>query len=142
MAVAANPLTTSTSEAQVSGLELGALLCGVFGTIAAGVGLWCLGMSGLVWKDGQFWGSSSWSDESELAISVGAFFFGIWAILMLIAIVLALAGAHRAQGRERRSLLVTASVVPLISIALILVTMPIFLDQGGAQLIPLDRVLR
>lgn len=118
------------------------LLCGVFGTISAGIGLLCLGMAGLVWSDGQFWGSSSWDDEADLAIAAGVFFFAVWAVLMLVAIILAVVGAHRGEGEEQRSLRIMAAVVPLVSIVLILIVMPIVLGLGGAPLIPLDEVGR
>jgi hypothetical protein len=61
---------------------------------------------------------------------------------MLVSIILSLVAARRAEGKERRSLLTTAVVVPLVSVALILIVMPIVLGQGGAQLIPLDEVGR
>lgn len=140
-------MTTASSEttsqsARTGSQGLGALSCGVFDTISAGVGLWWLGMAGLVWSDGRFWASSSWDGEADLGIAVGVFFFVVWAALLLIAIILALVGARRAEGQERRSLRVMAAVVPLVSIAPILVVMPIVLGQGGAQLIPLDEVGR
>jgi len=119
---------------------LGVLLCGIFGTISAGAGLLCLGMAGLIWSDGQFWGSSSWDDEADLGIAAGVFFFAVGAALMLVAVILALVGARRAEGRERRSLLIMGVLVPIVGIALILIVMPIVLGQGGAQLIPLDEV--
>lgn len=133
---------TTSQSSRTESRGVGAILAGVFGTISAGVGLWWLGMAGVIWKDGQFWGSSSWDDEADLGIAVGVFFFIVWALLMLVTIILAVVGARRADGKERRSLLITAAEVPLISIALILVVMPIVLGQGGAQLIPLDEVGR
>lgn len=133
----------TTSQSTRTGHHgLGALLCAVFGTISAGVGLLCLGMAGLVWSDGQFWASSSWDDEADFGIAAGVFFFVVWVVLMLVAIILSIVGARRAEGQERRSHLITAAVVPLVSIALILIVMPIVLGQGGAQLIPLDEAGR
>lgn len=73
---------------------------------------------------------------------MGAFFFAVWAVLMLVAIILSIVGARRAEGQERRSHLITAAVVPLVSIALILLAATVLLGQGGAQLIPLDEVGR
>lgn len=133
---------TTSQSTRADGRGIGALLCGGFGTIAAGIGLWWLGMSGLVWSNGRFWASSSWDDEADLGIAVGVLFFVVWAALMLVAIILSVVGARRAEGQERRSQLITAAVVPLVSIVLILVVMPIVLGQGGAQLIPLDEIGR
>ena len=133
---------TASQPARTDWRGLGALLCGVFGTISAGIGLLCLGMAGLVWSDGQLWASSSWDDEAELGIAAGVFFLAVWIVMLLVAIILAVVAARRFEGEERRSLRVMAAVVPLVSITLILIVMPIVLGQGGAQLIPLDEVGR
>ncbi|MEU4015723.1 hypothetical protein AB0E56_10710 [Microbacterium sp. NPDC028030] len=140
MTTASDDTALPTSRTGSQGL--GALLCGIFGTISAGVGLLCLGMVGVIWSDWQFWASSSWDDEADLGITAGIFFFAVWAVLLLVAIILALVGARRAEGEERRSLRTMAAIVPVVSIALILIVMPIVLGQGGAQLIPLDEVGR
>jgi Kef-type K+ transport system membrane component KefB len=133
---------TASPAPRTGSYGLGALLCGVFGTISAGAGLLCLGMAGLIWSDWQFWASSSWDDEADLGIAAGIFFLAVWAVMLLVAIVLAVVGARRAEGEERRSLHIMAAVVPLVSVVLLLVVMPIVLGQGGAQLIPLDEVGR
>ncbi|MBW1638913.1 hypothetical protein G3H63_07450 [Microbacterium resistens] len=133
---------TASPSTRTGGHGLGALLCGIFGTISAGVGLLCLGMSGLVWSGGRFWGSSSWDDEADFGIAAGVFFFVIWAALLLVATILALVGARSAEGQERRSLRIMSTVVPLVSVVLILLAAAVLLGQGGAQLIPLDEVSR
>lgn len=133
---------TTAHSTRTGSHGLGALLSGIFGTISAGVGLLCLGMAGLVWIDGTFWASSSWDDEGDLGVGAGGFFFIVGVVLMLLAIIFALVGARRADGQERRSLRIMAAVVPLVSIVLILVAMPVTFGQGGAQLIPLNEMSR
>lgn len=137
--------TIGGSDASTTGTGnhgLVALLCGVFGTISAGVGLLCFGLAGLVWSNGQFWASSSWDDEADLGIAAGIFFFAVWAVLMVVAVMLNLVGVRRAEGQVRRSNLIMAAAMPILSIVLILIIMPIVLGQGGAQVIPLDELGR
>lgn len=104
-----------------------AVILGICGTLAAGIALVCFGKAGRVWKDWQLWGSSSWDDEAGLAIGVGLFFLGTWAVFMLAAIIVALLGARRRAG------VLTAVLVPVLSATLNLVTAPVVMGQGGAQ---------
>lgn len=90
---------TASPSTRTGGHGLGALLCGIFGTISAGVGLLCLGMSGLVWSGGRFWGSSSWDDEADFGIAAGVFFFVIWAALLLVSDVVTFANNSPASNR-------------------------------------------
>lgn len=140
MTTASDEATSQPARTQWQGLI--ALLAGVGGTISAGVGLLFLGMSGLIWSDGKLWASSSWDDEADLGIAAGIFLLAVWAVMMLVAVILSLVAARAAEGDVRRSHLTAAAVMPLVSIVLILIVIPVALGQGGAQLIPLDEVGR
>lgn len=132
---------TAGASTSNDGRFLGALLFGICATLAAGAGLWILGMTGYVWADRQLWGSSSWSHSAGVGTVVAMIFFGVWAALMLVTIVIALAGTRRVHGRERRGLVIMAAAVPVVSILLILMAALVLLGQGGAQLIPLEELL-
>lgn len=134
------PASTAVTRVTTDSRFLTVVFLGFFGTMSAGISLACFGMAGLVWKDGQLWGSSSWDDEADLAIAMGLFFLAGWALQLLVAIIVALTGACRARGTSRRALLITAVAIPLISVALILIAAPIVMGQGGSQLIPLGEV--
>ena len=134
------PGATTTSGTTRDGRFVAVLLLGVFATIAAGIGLACFGMAGLIWKDGQLWGSSSWDDEADLAIGAGLFFLACWAVQLLVAITILIIEACRVQNPDRRSFYVTAITMPLISVLVILVAAPFVMGQGGAQLIPLGEM--
>lgn len=133
---------SASSGRRVSdGRYYGALLAGIVATLAAVAGLCVLGMTGYVWADGQLWGSSSWSHSAGAGTTVAIVLLGVWAVLVLVAILIALAGARRVEGGERRKLIITAAAVPVISVVLLLLAALIFLGQGGAQLIPLDELI-
>ena len=116
--------------------EVGVLVGGLFAAIAGVVGIFWLGLTGLVWHEGQLKGTTSY-DASELGVGTGALaiFWGVAGVLLLLAVYLALRQA-RLEPERKAYFHRLAWLIPLGVVLLVGVAWPLVLAPGGANFAP------
>lgn len=116
--------------------ETGVLFSGVLAAIAGVMGIVWLGMTGLVWHDGQLKPTTSY-DASEVSVGTGALvlFWGVGDALLVVAMISALRQARR-EPERKAFFLRLAWLVPLVVVLLVAVLWPIVLSPGSASLAP------
>ncbi|GAB2522601.1 hypothetical protein GCM10027064_20100 [Microbacterium petrolearium] len=93
---------------------IGSVLTGLGAVLSAGVAIWVLGMS-------------AGSHREGFGTAVGVFFYGACALLMVTSVIIAMMGARRAQGRDRRALLTLAVAMPAVGLVVIVTAASVLL---------------
>lgn len=116
--------------------EPGIYISAVLATAAGALGILWLGMTGMVWNDGQLVQTAGY-DSSEASIGKGALtlFWGVGAALVVAVFSSSLRQARLVPERKvyfHR----LAWILPLIVVGMVVLLWPIMLDPGGASLAP------
>lgn len=107
----------------------GPVFFGICAAVAGVLGVFFLGLAGLVWRPWEFGSTYHWDSESSIGVGIAVFFFAIAAGLLLWVIV------RGASTWRRRSSAYQLSVVlvPILMIIVVFVGWALLLSPGNSQ---------
>jgi hypothetical protein len=107
----------------------GPVFFGVWAAIAGVLGVFFLGLSGLVWRPWEFGSTYHWDSESSFGVGIAGFFFAIAVGLLLWVIVRGLSTWRRRTTAYRLSV----PLVPALTIIVVFVGWALLLSPGNSQ---------